>query len=194
MARTHEEFNPAEFGKKTIICTAVVGIVAAIAIIAGIFITKSDVFDNSGNLKGDTSIIFNPVSYMEKCEELGHAELKKNYDDYLGKDVRLYGKVIDIIEPKIGKTHKILIRSSWVEKDAPKETSDMEKMLLCLGSYEGDPDEKKISVGDFVWFYGVIEDKVTYTTEAGTKLTVSGQEVKVLQRDDEYLESTLEDD
>ena len=181
MARTHEEFNPAEFGKKTIICIAVVGIVAAIAIIAGIFITKSDVFDNSGNLKGDTSIIFNPVS-------------QKNYDDYLGKDVRLYGKVIDIIEPKIGKTHKILIRSSWVEKDAPKETSDMEKMLLCLGSYEGDPDEKKISVGDFVWFYGVIEDKVTYTTEAGTKLTVSGQEVKVPQRDDEYLESTLEDD
>lgn len=193
MARTHEEFNPTEFGKKLAIGLLVVVIVAALAIGAGVFITKSDVFNTSGDLKGDTSIIFNPISYMEECEELGHAELKKNYDDYIGKDVKLYGKVIDIVKPKIGKTYKILIRSSWLEKDAPKETSDIEKMLLCMGSYEGDPGEKKISIGDFVWFYGEVEDKVTYTTEAGTKLTVSGQKVKVLQRDDEYLESILED-
>ncbi len=121
--------------------------------------SNTNYMDNSNSLFINSSI--SESEFKEKCKTYSYEELARNPQNYVGENVKLRGKVIQIQE-----------YDKFVEMrvNITEGKYDYSDTIYCLYKYK--ENESRILEGDIITLYGICNGTKTYTTVLGNSLTI----------------------
>ncbi len=115
---------------------------------------------------------FDKEAYKEKCEVIPYDELARYPDKYEGKDIVLYGRVLQIME---GDDNRIQMRIATKDSGSGNWYDD-----VVFGEYVYENGEGRILEDDMISVYGPYYGLFTYTSTSGSKITVPGIVIKAV--------------
>lgn len=115
---------------------------------------------------------FDKEAYKEKCEFISYDELARYPDKYKGKDIVLYGQVLQVID---GDEGKMQMRIATKDSGYGNWYDD-----VVYAGYTYENGEGRILEDDMISVYGSYYGLFTYTSTSGSSITVPGIVVKAV--------------
>lgn len=104
-----------------------------------------------------------PESYKESCEDIAYDDIARNPDDYTGRNIHFYGKVIQVQE----SGNDVMLRVSTRDSGYGNWYED-----VVLVAYTRQDGESRILEDDFVDIYGICAGTTTYQSVLGGDITI----------------------
>ena len=110
--------------------------------------------------------------FINSCSTYSYEELARNPQDYVGKNVKLTGKVIQVSENTFGSGVTLRINVTKGNYGIYSDT------VYCNYTYS--ENESKILENDIVTLYGTSKGDISYTAVLGQKITLPHIDIKYI--------------